>query len=361
MTKIKKLAPWEEQHAQFERFVDKAFKDGNLNGESEAFAKKLLVEIHRVPPWDFGNRVKTATDLLAERYQLAEPAKQSLSRLMVGQSIGFTLKYGSKLLPVLREALDTRLANKPITPEQVARWTQTVRPILEEAYASTVKRLGPEIQTLTPEQQAAINKDLAVVDKHLNGFFGTMKNHWEKGKWSAANWGLENDPIQQGRLAAVVDQPDRPREESERPESANRFKRAVPSAMAGGTGPMRLGETGGDVKTFRRSEGQPLPDESLWVQYVRSFCERYGLDEAQKAAAEAILKDLQEQAQTYRGSRSAQIKELQDLQREATSAEERREVEVTLRDVLKGIDDLFEELKARLNSIPTQEQMRRAG
>ena len=64
---------------------------------------------------------------------------------------------------------------------------------------------------------------------------------------------------------------------------------------------------------------------------------------------------------SYRGSRKDQISQLESRLRQASSPEERNAIQVELRDVLKGIDDLFEELKGRLQNIPTADQMQRAG
>lgn len=94
---------------------------------------------------------------------------------------------------------------------------------------------------------------------------------------------------------------------------------------------------------------------------MQSFCDRYDLDKAQRASARAILRDLQERATAYRSSRSAELQRLQNQAVHAESAEERETARAELRAVLSGIDNLFEELKARLENIPTSEQRAAAG
>jgi hypothetical protein len=121
---------------------------------------------------------------------------------------------------------------------------------------------------------------------------------------------------------------------------------------------MRFGERPPQVQKDVTREPSSLPDETKWVAYVRQFCTRYSLTEAQQATAFAILKDLQEQAQNYRGSRSEYIEQLEAQARKAESAEERRAVQDELREVLRGIDELFEELKHRLENVPTGDQLR---
>jgi hypothetical protein len=126
-----------------------------------------------------------------------------------------------------------------------------------------------------------------------------------------------------------------------------------------GDDPLRLGAGPGLIKVVSTESPIPLLDETKWVAYVRRFCTRYHLDKAQRAAAHAILKDLQERAQNYRGARMDQIKKLKATIRQAESPQARREATAALRESLRPNDDLFEELKARLENIPTADQLSR--
>lgn len=125
---------------------------------------------------------------------------------------------------------------------------------------------------------------------------------------------------------------------------------------------MRIGDNRfSSGRAAARATPQPPTSDDAWSAYVRQFITRYGLDESQKSTAYAILKDMQERAQAYRSSRSDQIAQAEKRVKEATSAEERNDAQTELRDVLKGMEDLFEELKTRLQTIPTADQIQRAG
>lgn len=350
--KIEQLAPWEDQKQKFASTIERVFADNKLTNDSEQFFKRLLIETHKPRPADVAERFKVFVDTVADRYNLDEKQKQDLRQLAVSQTFVMAMKHGHKLVPLMREALDSRLAKQPVTAEQVARWSKVARPILEDVYTDSLKKVQPLLKNLTPEQRQLVDKDLGVLDKRLNEVRSTMMNSWEKGRWEPKHWAIEDDPIQMGQVAAAQVK-----------DPSAQFNTGNDPSGAGGAGPARFGDTRNDahVRVSPQPTGPPLPDEDTWVAYVRQFCARYNLDEAQQATAQAILKDLQEQAQAYRSSRSEEIDRLQTQLRQAESAQERGEIQAELSEVLAGVDGLFKELKARLENIPTSEQIRGGG
>ncbi len=345
--KIRRLGTWDKQANEFEQALDQVYRMSGMNSESEQFFRRVLVETQKHPPWAVNERLQTGLEIIASRYQLNEEQTRQLKALIIRMAIGGFTKYGAKLMPLVREALDTRINRKPITPEQVARWTKVVRPIAEEYYADWDRSLQPLLKTLSPGQRQMVDKDLGILDRRLKELMGTMKNHWEKGKWKPEHWAMQNDPIQMGQVAAVS-----------APPAQTEMLAAHVSAQRG---PMRLGESGPGRAAAQTASAIPLPDEDAWVSYVQAFCARYGLDKAQRASAYAILKDLQEQAQSYRSTQGEAIASLQAQLRQAQSPEDRSAIQAELREVLRGVDELFGQLKTRLESIPTSDQMRRAG
>lgn len=354
--KIQSLGSWEEQHEKFAQDVEGAFAEFNLDTETDQVMKRLLIETHKHPPHDFNARVDTVADIVAERYGFDDKVKNLTKRLIRGQTFKLMMKYGPKLLPLAKEVINMRANGEPFTAEKIAEWSRKFRPMLEEAYRDTLKQLEPHIRTLAPEQQAKIRGDLRIVDKRMKTFQHQVLGNWERGNWVAADWGLQNDPIQTGQVAAA--------KARKREAQRNRFleKRARANALTGRRprGPMRIGDTGGRVQGSSNSVGAGLPDETLWVNYVKQFCKRYNLDTGQKASAHAILKGLQKQARAYRDSRGDEIKRIQK-QMEGAEPADRSALQGELRDLLSPVDALFDELKARLESIPREDQVSRGG
>ncbi len=371
--KVQRSGPWSNHSRVMAQAVESMWQRANWNTDADLFIKRLMIDVGKRPPWDFQGRLDTACGLVGGRYGLNDEQTKKLKVKLFQNWVAFFLQNAEKFMPVARGMIETRLANKPFTPERVAEWTKVTRPMMERWYARTSRDMRQfAAQNLTPEQQAKFKEDLGVFDRRADETRRAMVR-WEKGEWMPESWGLENDQVHMALQAQLAEAkrarelaaktPDRPKPAAAPKPAAspttpppkarlNRFKRR---------GPMRVGQTPQRTTSGPAREASSLPDETKWVAYVRDFCTRYGLDKAQQASAYAILKDLQEQAQTYRTSRVEDIKRLEAQNRQASTPEERRDAQAELREVLRGIDELFEELKARLDKIPTAEQLRQAG
>ncbi len=86
-----------------------------------------------------------------------------------------------------------------------------------------------------------------------------------------------------------------------------------------------------------------------WERYVNGFIDVYDLDESQEVTAKALLRD-------YVGRREAYQAGKKDAFAEAEKIEDRRERRERERELNAPVDDLFEELKTRLDQIPTAAQ-----
>ncbi len=356
--KVYRSGPW-SKHAEFMvQAIENIWAQERMQSETDLFAKQMLIHVTRRPPWDFNGRMDVVMAMVKDRYGLNDQQVKQLRMRLIRNSFTFFMQNAETLLPVAREVIETRLANKPFTPEKVQQWSKVLRPIVERWRRDAGRQVDEfSKRYLTPEQQAKVREDLAIVDKRLVKVIGQIKEQWETGQWSPEMWGLGNDPVHRGlqaQLAAKAKQKDPAAKIQETPPST------LPTPPVA-RGPMRLGERPAGGVVISKQDTSLLPDETKWVAYVRQFCERYSLNKAQKTSAYAILKDLQEQAQTYRSSRSEDIKRLEARVRTGASPEERREAQAELRDVLRGIEELFEQLKTRLDSIPTAEQLRRVG
>ncbi len=84
---------------------------------------------------------------------------------------------------------------------------------------------------------------------------------------------------------------------------------------------------------------------SDWRKYVDAFTAAHALDEGQRNAAEGVLRSLESQAVSFEAARGESIQRLRAAGDDAALAKE-----------LKPLDDLFTELKKRLDAIPTAKQ-----
>lgn len=97
-----------------------------------------------------------------------------------------------------------------------------------------------------------------------------------------------------------------------------------------------------------------------WAKYTEEFIKRYALDEDQAQKARQVLHDAEERARQAVASRREPLSQVEaDLETAAReqNQERRAEADRRLKDLLRPLDDLFNDmLKPRLESIPTRKQ-----
>ncbi len=92
-----------------------------------------------------------------------------------------------------------------------------------------------------------------------------------------------------------------------------------------------------------------------WDAYVARFAEQFNLDDAQKLAATSVLDDVKQRAQRYAKSRADDLEAVaRDVR--AAPADQRQKIVAQRAELVKPLNDLFAELQARLQQIPTEAQ-----
>ena len=96
-----------------------------------------------------------------------------------------------------------------------------------------------------------------------------------------------------------------------------------------------------------------------WDAYVAQFVAQFSLDDAQRLAAGSVLVDVKARAEQYS---KAHAVELQAATREITQAtkEQRKSIMDDKAELMQPLNDLFAELKSRLEQIPTEAQRSQA-
>jgi len=104
-------------------------------------------------------------------------------------------------------------------------------------------------------------------------------------------------------------------------------------------------ENEAELRKKRRTPAILNPRASRWRRYVQSVCDRYELTDAQRASAEAILRDMEARAARYEQVHGAKLQRLIEA---GQSAELARRTD--------PLDKMFKELRQRLVAIPNDKQ-----
>lgn len=315
------MGPWDQHQPIIEQATDQVFEQQGWNSEPDRYARELLREVDRLPPWQQHERQAILMNSLQSRYNLSEDQKQLFDKEFQNVGMQLGMKHFARLAPVAMDLIRTRSKGEPFTPEQVAGWMQQLSPVIADARTAMEQMSRTVGATLSEEQRKIFDKDVQALYKR-HGDMEKMVEKWKQGQWTPLDWGLRNDPIHQVQVNEALR---RDLDKSNRVE-AQTFREKPSDAMAKAT------------------------QESTWEKYVRNFCVYYDCDDRQKAQAFRILDDVQKEAVKYRAARRAEIEKAEKRVAEADTPDRKQAYAKDLERHLAPIAELFEQLKTRLDT-----------
>jgi len=349
MRAVRALGPWEQQHAYIRSALADVYQQNGWTSESDQFSFQLIDAVQSVPPWDFQRPMDTLFSLVSDRYLLDEEQERILRERSFEALRDVFLAHAADALPVFTEFVHTRASGAGFTPEQVARWTQSLTPFSETARRRFTEVVNELLPMLDPTQQELLQTDLAAAERRLDRLT-ELRQAWAQGRWSPSDWGLDRDPIQQrATTASPVDAADTPEAAAFQPSSPVRGER---QALAAEAGPPPAGQDGAAVPG--RRDATAAADHDPWARHVREFIAKYGLDEAQQQSAWAAYRSAAERRDLLR----------QRQQRQEEVAARRGGDSAAVAALRKrydaAVERLFGQLNRRLESLPTRAQRRAA-
>ena len=393
------LGNWEEHYDYIMDAAEKMFERNDWTSESDLFSMEMVRDVGSIPPWKPEQRFERVLELVGDRYLLDEGQKATLQSQMFRISLDVFARHSDRIMEYSMEALETRAAREPFTPEQIARWTKLAEPVMVDMRAEMKAGAEEFMEHLDPEQRAIVQRDLDAADRRF-GDMQSMSEQWKRGEWSPEDWGMEDDPIQN----AV------PPEEIERPAQASDNPRAVSpggaAAVPGEGQPRKLGprinprrdraaaktedepsaETGKELaeegatrvstsgeRSARRVErpstdrgktpspGAPKVEEDDWARYVRQFIEKYQLNDEQQQRAWLYYRGAKDRAKLFDQRHARKLEQLKTRGTPKDDKSGGKSATADLEAVHKAEQDrLFAQLKQRLERLPTRAQRRDA-
>jgi hypothetical protein len=353
MNATQQLGNWEDNAAAISGAMDRMFERNHWDSESDMFSLEMIHEVGAIPPWDPQARMEKLTEMVGDRYLLSEDQLADMQQRFIQLNVELFSKHSDRIMEYAMDAIQTRAAGEPFTPEQIARWVELAEPVFNDARDSIHGEARKFMKNLDPEQQELLERDLQAADRRM-GDMQQLSQKWKRGEWKAGDWGLEDDPIQmQGR-------PGEPQGGGGSAEPGGAGGVAAPgggkAAEAGA--PAGGGKNGAQTQPGPKA-GTPKEPDDEWARYVREFIRKYKLNDEQQQRAWLIYRDAKErddvfqrrfdrQLETARGRAGAEAEPAQAAIREQTEKHTQER------------DRLFGQMKRRLDRLPTRAQKKEA-
>lgn len=331
MQEAKKL-DWNSQIPVMEDAADNFFQQQGWNTTEDQWARQVMRDVGRIPPWQPMERQEVFLNALQSRWSLTHDQRSQLSGTIQRESMMLTFKHIKDIMPVMTEAMRTRAEGRAFTPDQVQQWTTRLKPLMDEGF-QVAQRVGQQLQaTMTDEQRKLLQADLAAFNRRHEDF-NKMAQKWQSGQWDPTDWGLQNDPVHASAMQAI---------------QARDAQRTALVEKAQAPKPI--------------DEAVVARQESEWDKYVRWFCQKYECDDRQRKAAEAILKSVKTEAINYRNARGADIEKVERRMTGTAAGPAKVELQADLDRLTAPITGMFERMKRRLHAeVLTTEQRKRFG
>jgi hypothetical protein len=343
---LSSLSDWDTHSAYITSALEKTYERNGWTSEPDRFAMEMIRDVNQIPPWRPEERFDLAAGMMAERYGLDEEQQRLMRETLIRESNDLFVRHSSRIMQYAIEAIQTRAAGEPFTPEQVARWAQLAEPVFLDS-RERMNAAGTEFaKHLRPDQAEALLTDLEAANRRMEDLY-VQSRRWAEGDWDPMDWGLEDDPIQTG--AAGHELAPAPAATPGEPGQAT-APRAAPDA----------GDVGQSAARRTGTDSRPV-EEDAWAQYVRRFIEKYRLNEAQQERAWRFYRDVKARGDAQRRRYGQQIDVAQKRASVRTDEKGARAVVELQARLNRQLDQLYAQLKSRLDKLPTRQQRAEAG
>jgi HD-GYP domain-containing protein (c-di-GMP phosphodiesterase class II) len=278
--------------------------------------------------------VRDWTTRATEAYGLTADQRAKFEARLKNRWLGFVEQHQRELERLLNEYLEARFGDQPPDADRVAEWASRAIPLFERARLNLAKGEAEIREILDSRQRAEFDAQQAQNRAALGTFERKLKR-WSVGRFDEREWW--EPPAERGMTRD--------------------------SARATASQPAQTGAVAGadHTRPNAASEMPPRVVEELdaWQQYVQAFCDHFELDQAQRNAAESMLREMRQRARDFVYRHRERVAAVEEMIANAVGVDPQvaeREIE----EVYGPIDAMFRELDSRLQRLPTPGQVRRA-
>lgn len=330
--------------------------------------------------------VENYARFLARKYSLDEGQERATVEILQKRTQDFLANHEEKIFELYNSMLIVR-GGGDMSQQELVDWGKSAMPIYQDAKEIIIGGNAEWRKLLNDQQRAMHDEDVKLMyesfqttDEQLNRIvLGEMsvdefRNPPRPGRRRRAPTPSDpstHQPINEVTPPAPVAPPQesfvdpnnppttvQPPEDAgaqDWPANSGGDQAQQENAVASGQQPVR-----GRAGRGEKAVGENFASE--WERYVNEFITRYKLDDAQKQAAQKILKDVQEQAHRFVSGKRSQLEMLdKQLASAAKTPAAAQKVQAEKQEVLAPIQRMFEkQLKPRLERIPTRAQRQAA-
>lgn len=267
----------------------------------------------------------------AYEYDLDDPQREKTRKAVVERWTKFLDENRDAIQPLANEFLEMRMELAPPDKSDVQDWAKRARPVFEMATKQINEGTAEYREVLRPDQRIKFEIDAVQLKVGL-GFAQQKFSQWEKGEFEPDDFWEPIGPDREARR----DERRKRRKEREAQDAEREQKRKAADQRA----------------------ADPIEAElDAWQRYVADFITTYGLDSGQRSTVLSCLTELRDRAIAHRDRYREEIIRLEERIASNTGTDdELADIKDQLNRLYGPIDEMFKELQARVEQVPTGDQ-----
>jgi len=267
----------------------------------------------------------------AYEYDLDDQQLEKADKAVVERWTKFLDENRTEIQPLVNEFLEMRIELTPPEKTRVQDWARRAKPHFENAKKQIEEGTSQFREILRPNQRVKFEIDAVQIKVGL-GLAGQKITQWETGQFEPEEFW---EPVGQDRETRREERIRRRRERDEQEALRDRKRKAVDDASR-----------------------DPIDVElDAWQRYVADFISTYRLDEGQRNTVLSCLTELRDRAINHRDRNRDEITRLEGrIASNDGSEAQLADIKTQLERVYGPIDEMFQELKSRMEQVPTADQ-----
>ena len=262
-------------------------------------------------------------DQMAKHYNFDEEQTRMTREMLKVRYPDYLNSNRAEIQTLLNKYFEALVNDKPPTPEEVAEWAKNAQPMLAGLGEVTHEVMDTMHEYLNDDQIVMLDAELVAFDAGMQMAQNKLSVWADGGFDPDTEWIFSTKNRQSGE------------EEGMGPEELEDSEEGVADEDA------------------RAKSTMPVDE---WALYTQRFIERYQLNDEQKQKAHQILRRQQEARDNYLRRKADEMKRVTQMLADAKSEEEQLAALKAYEDLNEPVNQLFKQLKDRLDALPTRAQ-----
>jgi len=263
---------------------------------------------------------------LGSEYGFDEAQQAELDRAVLDRWRPYLAAHRERLKPLVNEYLELKMQLAPPPKEEIQSWARRALPEFELIKAQVYEGVDDLRDVANELQRVKVEAQALMLGGALT-YGETQLTLWRDGEFDPTDFVAP-----------------RPAQRRARREKRNAKEQSVVSKP--------------DAEPAKEAPRDFIEEElSLWDQYVVDFVRRFELDDGQRSSARSVLTEMKRRAMRHRSRKAQELATLEaQLASENQTPVEQAEIKRKIQALYGPVDELFAELKQRVEQLPTAAQ-----